>query len=106
MAVRLGDVIEDHCSRCHLIMDHSVVAMVGDEVKRVRCRTCNNEHDYRHGEEPKKKPKAKLSPFDEVLASITAGMPGAPPALPPPKPKRGAPAGTRTAAARRPLPKR
>ena len=50
MAVRLGDIIDDHCSRCHMIMDHSVVAIVGEEVKRVRCRTCNNEHDYKHGE--------------------------------------------------------
>ena len=82
--VRLGDIIDDHCSRCHLIMDHSVVAMVGEGVKRVRCRTCNHEHDYRQGKAPQKKPtKAKLSPYEEVLASITAGRPGAPPAEPP-----------------------
>ncbi len=74
--VRLGDVIDDHCTRCHLIMDHSVVAMVGEEVKRVRCRTCNHEHDYRHGKggTPKKAPK--LSAYEEVLASITSGRPG------------------------------
>lgn len=108
MAVRLGDVIDDHCSRCRRIMDHSVVAMVGDEVKRVRCRICNDEHNFRHGESPKKKPKAKLSAFDEVLASITAGMPGAPPAQPPEKPKREMPArkSMRTAATRRVMPKR
>ena len=81
--VRLGDIVDDHCSRCHMIMDHSVVAMVGDEVKRVRCRTCNHEHDYRHGAAPHKKTKVKLSPYEEVLASITAGRPGAPPSEPP-----------------------
>jgi hypothetical protein len=74
--VRLGDIIDDHCTRCHMIMDHSVVAMVGEEVKRVRCRTCNYEHDYRHGKGGKSKKPKKLSAYEEVLASITAGRPG------------------------------
>jgi len=38
--VRLGDVLDDYCSRCRLIMNHGVVGMVGDEVKKVRCNTC------------------------------------------------------------------
>lgn len=73
---RLGDIIDDHCTRCHMLTDHSVVAMVGEEVKKVRCRTCNNEHDYRHGQGGKPKKPKKLSAYEEVLASITAGMPG------------------------------
>ena len=89
-AIRLGDTIDDHCSRCHMIMDHSVVAMVGEEVKRVRCRTCNHEHDYRQAKTPQKKPKAKPSPYEQVLASITAGHPTAAPPPPPAKPRRAA----------------
>jgi len=80
--IRLGDIIDDHCTRCHRLTNHSVVAMIGEEVKKVRCRTCNHEHEYRH-EKGGKKPKAKLSPYDEVLASITAGRPGEPPPTPP-----------------------
>jgi hypothetical protein len=76
MAVnRLGDVIDDHCTRCHRVTDHSVVALIGEEVKKVRCRTCNYEHDFRHGKGGQKK-KAKLSAYEEVLASITAGKAG------------------------------
>ena len=74
-AVRLGDIVDDHCSRCHIVMDHSVVAMVDQEVKRVRCRTCNHEHDYRHGKSPQTKKKPKLSAYDQVLASVMAGRP-------------------------------
>ena len=74
-AVRLGDIVDDHCSRCHIVMDHSVVAMVGQEVKRVRCRTCNHEHDYRHGKVPQTKKKPKLSAYDQVLASVMASRP-------------------------------
>jgi hypothetical protein len=74
--VRLGDVIDDHCTSCHMVMDHSVVAMVGEEVKRVRCRTCDSEHVYRTGQGPKKPQKdTKRSAYEEVLASITGGMP-------------------------------
>jgi hypothetical protein len=80
--IRLGDTIDDHCTRCHLPTDHSVVALIGEEVKKVRCRTCNHEHDFRHGKGGQKK-KAKLSPYEEVLASITAGRPSDPSPKPP-----------------------
>ena len=80
--IRLGDTIDDHCTRCHLPTDHSVVALIGEEVKKVRCRTCNHEHDFRHGKGGQKK-KPKLSPYEEVLASITAGRPSDPFPKPP-----------------------
>ena len=44
--MRLGDTIDDHCSRCKRITDHAIVAMVGDDVVKVLCRTCNSEHMY------------------------------------------------------------
>ena len=50
--VRLGDVIDDYCSHCRLIMNHGVVGMVGDEVRKVRCNTCMWEHQFRHGQLP------------------------------------------------------
>ena len=37
--MRLGDIIDDYCSRCHRLTDHSVVAMLGEEVRKTRCRT-------------------------------------------------------------------
>jgi len=70
-AVRLGDVLDDYCTRCRLLTNHSVVAMVGEDVKKVRCRTCNHEHDYRQGQGGQK--KKKESAFDQVLASVLAG---------------------------------
>jgi hypothetical protein len=52
------------------------MAMVGDEVRKVICRTCQYSHDYKSGrgaEKKKSKPSAKQSAFDEVLASVLAG---------------------------------
>jgi hypothetical protein len=86
--MRLGDDIDDHCSRCKRSTDHAVVSMsaTGDEVLKTRCRTCSSEHAYRHNQGRKKEMTAKDA-FDKLMAS----MPGAQPASPPEeseKPKR------------------
>ncbi len=67
---RLGDVLDDHCSRCRLLMNHGVVGIVEGEVQKVRCLTCHHEHSYRHGragrsQDRKKREMKKL--FDQVL---------------------------------------
>lgn len=70
--IRLGDIIDDHCSKCRLLTNHSVVSIVDDEIARVSCRTCYDEHKYRHGKSgSKKKPSSrKADLFDQVLAKI------------------------------------
>jgi hypothetical protein len=103
---RLGDIIDDHCTRCHMLTDHSVVAMIGEDVKKVRCRICSNEHDFRHGQGGKPKKQKKLSAYEEVLASITAGMPGHAAKPETPKPPRTASRSRSLSLKGRSLPKR
>ena len=106
MSQRLGDIIDDYCTRCGRLTDHSVVAMVGNDVKKVRCRTCNHDHDFRHGKGSEKKKKTKLSAYEEVLASITAGRPGEAGLKPPaPKPSRPSHRSRLRPTKTRPLPK-
>src|SRR5215510_9883474 len=69
--VRLGDVIDDYCPRCRLIMNHGVVGMVGDEVKKVRCNTCMSEHQFRNSQLPASRRKAQSKLFQEVLKGIS-----------------------------------
>ena len=68
--MRLGDMIDDHCSRCKRTTDHAIVAMTGDDVVKVVCRTCNSEHKYPHNTTGKKEMTAEQS-FQKVLASVT-----------------------------------
>jgi len=68
--IRLGDVIDDYCTRCGLIMNHGVVGMVGDEVRKVRCNTCITEHVYKHARLPKRKRDQTAKLFDEVLKGL------------------------------------
>ena len=85
--VRLGDVIDDYCSRCRLIMNHGVVGMVGDEVKKVRCNTCLSEHQFRHGKLPARKKKETERLFQEVLKGIKPVETTLPETTPPEPPK-------------------
>jgi hypothetical protein len=68
--VRLGDVIDDYCVKCRRLTNHSVVSMMNSAPAKVRCRTCYNEHDYRHEEAPPKKNGKKEALFKEVLSTI------------------------------------
>ena len=66
--MRLGDYIDDYCTRCKLTTDHAVVSMFGDEVKITRCRTCDSEHKYRHNKGSKEMTNKQA--FDAVMASV------------------------------------
>ena len=79
--LRLGDYIDDYCSRCQRALDHSVVSFSGEDVLKVRCRTCGYEHTYRKGPGGKKKEMTKQEAFNRVLAGIT-GASSLPPAEP------------------------
>jgi hypothetical protein len=71
---RLGDDIDDYCSRCQRITDHSVVAMARDEPEKTRCRTCNYEHTYRRNKGGRKEMSAQEA-FQKVLASVSGQIP-------------------------------
>lgn len=70
---RLGDDIDDYCSRCQRTTDHSVVVMAEDEVQRVRCRTCDFEHKYCKNKTGRKEMTAQEA-FQKVLASVSGQM--------------------------------
>ena len=71
--MRLGDMVDDHCSHCKRTTDHAIVAMTGDDVVKVVCRTCNSEHKYRHNKTGKKEMTAEQA-FQKVLGSVTGQM--------------------------------
>ena len=86
--LRLGDVLDDFCTKCRRLTNHSIVSLVDGKAAKVRCRTCYNDHDFRNEQAPpSKKDLKKAALFNEVLASVAAPSPDglAPaPALDPP----------------------
>ena len=53
---RAGGEVDAFCTRCKLKLGHTILAMVGARIARVRCNTCQGEHNYRAdaGAEPRK----------------------------------------------------
>ena len=75
--LRLGDVIDDHCTRCRMLTNHSVVAIVDGIAAKVECRTCYSTHKYRHGKGgTKKKPSKKAELFEPLMVPVQ-GLPEA-----------------------------
>jgi hypothetical protein len=69
--LRLGDVIDDYCVKCRRLTNHAIVSLLNAEPAKVRCRTCYNDHDYRHEKAPpSKKELKKAALFKEVLSSV------------------------------------
>jgi hypothetical protein len=85
--MRLGDDIDDHCSRCKRTTDHAVVSMMGEEVLKTRCRTCGSEHPYRRNQGRKKEMTAKEA-FDKLISSMPGAQPTVEEADAKPKKKR------------------
>ncbi|MEJ2201943.1 MAG: hypothetical protein P8X63_13165 [Desulfuromonadaceae bacterium] len=53
-----GDYIDSRCTRCRVITNHTIVAMVADRVVRVQCNTCGGMHNY-HAPKAEKSERAK-----------------------------------------------
>lgn len=69
--LRLGDVIDDYCSKCRRLTNHAIVSMMNGEVAKVRCRSCYHEHSYLHEQvPPSKKDLKKMELFNEVLGKV------------------------------------
>lgn len=74
---RLGDVIDDFCIKCRRLTNHAIVSLVDGKAAKVRCRTCYNDHDYRHEQAPpSKKELKKAELFNAVLATVAPSVDG------------------------------
>lgn len=59
---KVAEEIVCYCSSCRMDLAHTIVAMNGDQIKRVHCKTCKKEHAYRTSKglkEPGKKAKGE-----------------------------------------------
>jgi hypothetical protein len=71
-----GDIIESGCTRCRTVMNHTIVAMVGEKVVRVQCNTCNGIHNYKPAAEQKTSAKS-VSPRKPAAPRKSRKDPGA-----------------------------
>ncbi len=73
-AIRTGGEIDAACGKCEMNLAHTIIAMVGPKVIKVRCNTCGNEHNYR-GVQPLVKAVSFAAPKRASAAARSAGVP-------------------------------
>jgi len=56
-----GGFVETRCTRCRKLMNHTIVAMVGEQIVRVECNTCHGIHNYHPVKAPKAPKAAKTT---------------------------------------------
>ncbi len=56
--IAVGSDVEAYCTKCKAVLAHVVVAMQAKKPRRVKCNTCDGEHNYRAAK-PVAKTKAK-----------------------------------------------
>ena len=71
---KTGGEIDAFCTKCKLDLTHRIIAMVGDAVKRVECKTCGSHHNYRRPKSERDARMAKLEKRDEERkAAVSSG---------------------------------
>ncbi len=73
IAHRVGGDIDASCTRCKMILGHTILAMVGSKPARVRCNTCQGEHNFHAPASPAAaKVKTKAATTRASKAEITS----------------------------------
>ena len=71
-----GGEVVSWCTKCKLVLDHVIVALVDDLPKKVKCKTCKGNHNFRpEAPDPNKKVvstarKTKRSDFDLHMSRL------------------------------------
>lgn len=81
---KTGEYINAWCTKCKLELGHTIVAMVENVPKRVKCNTCIGEHNYRTGPadssrikaiHAKRKTRARDTKYHEYMVRLSeAGL--------------------------------
>jgi hypothetical protein len=58
---KVGGEVDAFCTRCKLTLAHTILAMVGTKIARVRCNTCGGDHVYRSAPGATDRPTASSS---------------------------------------------
>lgn len=56
---RVGGEVDATCTRCRMELAHTILALVGTKVARVRCNTCGSDHVYRGTQRPSRSAAAR-----------------------------------------------
>jgi hypothetical protein len=70
---KTGGEIDAYCTKCRLDLTHRIIAMVGDAVKKVECKTCGSHHLYRKPKTERDAAAARLAKRPEERQAARDG---------------------------------
>jgi hypothetical protein len=77
--IAVGSDVDAYCTKCKMVLGHTVAAMDGARPRRVKCNTCGGEHNYRptkpvgkvaagkKADKPKAAPRKTRQTWEEVM---------------------------------------
>jgi uncharacterized Zn finger protein (UPF0148 family) len=71
MVNQVSEDIVAYCTSCKLDLAHVIVALDGEKVKKVLCKTCNKEHVYKAPKEAKVPSKKKKTTANSKKKTIS-----------------------------------
>ncbi|NUP04685.1 MAG: hypothetical protein HOW73_01345 [Polyangiaceae bacterium] len=71
---RVGGEIDAYCTKCRLDLNHRIIAMVDNQVKRVECLTCKGDHNYRRPKSERDKEEERKA-MHRAIHAPKDGMP-------------------------------
>jgi hypothetical protein len=66
--LRAGGEVDSWCTKCKMVLNHRIIAMLGTNPVRVECSTCNSHHNFRA-----RAPGDKAPAAGRAAAGSTAG---------------------------------
>lgn len=66
--LRAGGEVDSWCTKCKLVLNHRIIAMVGAQPARVECSTCNSHHNFRA-----RAPGEKAEPTGRTRSVVGSG---------------------------------
>lgn len=70
--LRAGGEVDSWCTKCKLVLNHRVIAMVSGTPVRVECSTCSSHHNFR-ARAPGEKAPAKTGTTTKAASAAAAG---------------------------------
>ena len=69
-AYKVGGEVDAFCTACKMLLAHTVLAMVGTKIARVRCNTCGGDHTFRSTPGRTRAPSAPRAAHERVVISF------------------------------------
>jgi hypothetical protein len=76
--LRAGGEVDAFCTKCRMVLNHRIIAMVGPKPARVECSTCGSHHNFRAGAPGDKSASLNTGGSGRTSATRASSAPRAP----------------------------